>query len=218
MAARADPQHPPPRRPRRRQPRPQGRVRLHDRRPGRRPRAHPRDRRRAGRGRALGVRRGDRRGVRCPRPHARPHRLLVRRRQRAVLRRHAVPDGLRPAVRRHAGADVGVAVQAARVARRRAGPLRPTSTRRPTPASRATPTPTTKRSPRARPRSTPRARAASRPCPRASGSRRRPILSCAPTTPRSRAPPASPAPIRSRCSRICAAARTFSAPEKETPR
>ena len=42
-------------------------------------------------------------------PYQRPHRLLVRVEQGPVLRRHPVRAGLRPAVRGHAGPDVGTA-------------------------------------------------------------------------------------------------------------
>ena len=63
-------------------------------------------------------------GVRRARPYARPYRLLVRRFARAVLRRHAVHHGLRPPVRRHAGADVELARQAQGAAARHADFLR----------------------------------------------------------------------------------------------
>ena len=60
-----------------------------------------------------------------PGPHRRPHRVLHDgRRSAAVLRRHAVRRGLRPAVRRHARADVDVAVEARRAAAGHARVLR----------------------------------------------------------------------------------------------
>ncbi len=58
-------------------------------------------------------------------PYARPHRLLVSRRQARLRRRHAVLDRLRPRDRGHAGADVALARQAARPARRYRDLLRP---------------------------------------------------------------------------------------------
>ena len=60
-----------------------------------------------------------------PRPHHRPHRLLLRARAGGLHRRHAVRRRLRPAVRGRRGDDDPVAVQAQRPARRHARLLRP---------------------------------------------------------------------------------------------
>src|SRR5882762_3920574 len=76
---------------------------------GRRPRSHPRAWRRI-------------LGDRHPRAYARAHRLLWGR--VAVLWRHALRVRLRAAVRRHARADVRIAAEAARAARRDEGVLR----------------------------------------------------------------------------------------------
>ncbi len=103
----------------------------------------------AARGRPLRAGRRAGRRARNTRPHARPHQLLVRGRRRAVLRRHAVRPGLRPRVRGHAAADVGVALEAGGAARRRPGSTAATSTRCRTRASPSPSTPTTRaRAPR----------------------------------------------------------------------
>ena len=54
-------------------------------------------------------RRPRRPGDRDTRPYAGPRRFGLRRRSHRVRRRHLVRDGLRPAVRRHGGADVRLA-------------------------------------------------------------------------------------------------------------
>ena len=51
-------------------------------------------------------------GYRSARPHARPYRDHFRRRACRICRRHAVRNGLRPTVRRHAGADAPIAATA----------------------------------------------------------------------------------------------------------
>ena len=72
-------------------------------------------------------------GARHPGSYARAYCLLWGR--LAVLRRHAVRLRLRPRVRRHAAADVRVAREAARAARRRPRSTAGTNTRSPTSAS-----------------------------------------------------------------------------------
>ena len=57
-------------------------------------------------------------GDRSAGPHARPYRADLRRGARRLRRRHLVRDGLRPAVRGHARADVPLASAAGRAARR----------------------------------------------------------------------------------------------------
>ncbi len=83
---------------------------------------------------------------RGPRPHAQPHRLPLAAGDRpAVLRRHAVQPGLRAPVRRHAGADAGLAGAPGGAARRHPGLLRPRVHPGQCGASPAPSTPTTRR-------------------------------------------------------------------------
>ena len=121
------------------------------------------------------------------RPHARPHRLLDAGRRRRLCRRHAVRDRLRPRHRGHARDDVGIALEAGSLARRDGDLLRPRIHRGQCPL-RADHRAGQCRSGRsAPPKSAASAPPASRPCRRRSASRRRPIRSCAPTSPTVRA-------------------------------
>ena len=134
------------------------------------------------------------------RPHARPHHLLVSRRQARLRRRHAVLDRLRPRHRGHAGDDVGVAEEAARSAGRHAGLLRPRihAGQHQVRADHRAGQRGAEGARRARRRSrSPTANGPSRP---RSTRRRRPTRSCAPTCRRSPPQSGSPASPPPRCS------------------
>ena len=118
------PGHASSRRPHRRHRRTEEEIQMPRGRTARRSRAHRRRRCAGGRRRHCEGRQPHRPRARNARPHVRPHLLCVRCRQARLCRRHAVLDRMRPRDRRHARADVELAAQAARAARRHAIPLR----------------------------------------------------------------------------------------------
>ncbi len=149
-------------------------------------------------------------GDRDARPYARPDQLLLSGGQAPVRRRHAVLDRLRAGDRRQAGADVAVAAQAARAARRHLASIAATNTPTPTSASPSRSSPAMPRCRPAlrRPRSrSPRAR---RPSRARSARKSAPTSSCGPTTRRSRPRSVLPESPRRRCSPRCGSARTGS--------
>ena len=117
-------------------------------------------------------------GDRDRRPHARPHRLLRRRRPGRLRRRHPVRARLRAAVRGQAGADVGLALAARGAAGRHEGLLRPRIHRLQRPLRAQRRSRPGAEGPRRR-RCSPPASAASGPCRPPSGWRRPPTPSCA---------------------------------------
>ena len=94
-------------------------------------------------GDAFRARRRDRASALHPRPHARPHRLLVRGQPGALLRRHAVPLGCGRLFEGTPPQMWTVARQAARACPTTRASIAATNTPRPTPASRSPSIPTT---------------------------------------------------------------------------
>ena len=131
LAADPYPEHPSPRGSRGRQSRAQAANGLHDRRSARRCRAYSRHRRRSGRGRRRRARERIVPTVYDTPGHTRGHIVYhFAASARRVRRRHVVRLGLRPLVRRHAGADVELAAEDPAVGRTTRGSTARTSTRR----------------------------------------------------------------------------------------
>ena len=150
LEAHRHPGHPPSRRPHRRHPALKEKYKCRVVAPAEEAGENPGGRRDRARGRQGEGRQAVRQRDRDARPHARPHRLLVPRRQARLRRRHAVLDRLRPRDRGHAGDDVGIRSRSCATCRTTPKSIAGTNTPPPISNSRAPSSRTTRCWPRAK--------------------------------------------------------------------